>query len=448
MILPSNKLIGYAALLGAPLCGVVGAFPEQAPLAVGLLGLFTVVAVWDGLRATGRLRGMKFTVGRPPRFARGRSGDLALHIHSPESAPRTVRLGIELPAELETRHVEQVCQIPAGDSILNWPLQARERGRHTVPRIHLGAPSHWGFWEAQHALPLNAEVRAYPDLFRDRAAVAAIFLNRNGLGTHAQRQVGKGRDFEKLREYISGDGLEDIHWKATAKRGRPVTKVYQVERTQEVLVVIDHSRLSGRRFVPDSGVESNGAGERYLDILLRSALLLGVAAERQGDHFGLITFADRLSAFIPAGSGAAHFAACREAVYTLEPSTASPDFEELATFIRQRVRRRSLILFLTSLDDPLIAESFVRGMDLLRNQHLLFVGMLRPRGVQTLFRNAEVNELNQLYTELAGHFRAQDLKQVELVLRRRGVSAVLSDGTHLTTDLIRHYMAVKQRQAL
>lgn len=436
------------ALLGAPLCGVVGAFPEQAPLALGVLGVFAVAALWDGLRATARLRDMKITVGRSPRFARGRPGDLTLQIQSPESAPRTVRLGIELPAALETPHVEQLCQIPAGDSTLNWPLQARERGRHIVSRLHVGAPSHWGFWDAHRSLPLNAEVRAYPDLFRDRTAVAAIFLNRNGLGTHVQRQVGKGRDFEKLRDYISGDGLEDIHWKATAKRGRPVTKVYQVERTQEVLVVIDHSRLSGRRFVSVPGEDSNVAGERYLDILLRSALLLGVAAERQGDHFGLITFADRLSAFIPAGSGAAHFAACREAVYTLEPSPASPDFEELAAFIRQRVRKRSLILFLTSLDDPLIAESFVRGMDLLRKQHLLFVGMLRPRGVQSLFHNGDVTQLNQLYTELAGHFRAQDLKQVELVLRRRGVSAVLSDGTHLTTELIRHYVAVKQRQAL
>src|SRR5258708_1628120 len=71
-------------------------------------------------------------------------------------------------------------------------------------------------------------------------------LRRGSEGMRALRQIGRGREFEKLREYVPGDGFDEIHWKATARHGHPITKVFQVERTQEVYVVIDSSRLAGR----------------------------------------------------------------------------------------------------------------------------------------------------------------------------------------------------------
>jgi uncharacterized protein (DUF58 family) len=79
----------------------------------------------------------------------------------------------------------------------------------------------------------RAELRVYPNLLGERRAVASIFLRRALPGVHSARQIGKGRDFEKLRDYVPGDSFDDIHWKATAKRAHPVTKVFQIERTQE-----------------------------------------------------------------------------------------------------------------------------------------------------------------------------------------------------------------------
>ena len=93
---------------------------------------------------------------------------------------------------------------------------------------------------------MQSEIRVYPNLLTERKNLAALFLNRGTFGIHAQRQVGKGRDFEKLREYVPGDGYDEIHWKATARRGRPITKVFQIEKTQEIYVIVDASRLSAR----------------------------------------------------------------------------------------------------------------------------------------------------------------------------------------------------------
>ena len=108
------------------------------------------------------------------------------------------------------------------------------------------------------------------------------------------RQIGRGREFEKLREYVAGDGLDEIHWKAAARRGRPITKVFQVERTQEIYVIIDASRLSARTMGEETALEREVAG----------ALLTGAAAERAGDLFGLAAFSDRVEG-VHAGACAA-----------------------------------------------------------------------------------------------------------------------------------------------
>ena len=104
-----------------------------------------------------------------------------------------------------------------------------------------------------------------------------------------------------------------------------------------------------------------------------------IAAERQGDHFGFVSFDDRLRSFIPAKSGKAHFGACRDAIYNLKTSLVSPDFNEVFSFIGSRLRRRALLVFLTSLDDPLLAESFSHAIEVISRRHLILVGMASTR---------------------------------------------------------------------
>ena len=277
----------------------------------------------------------------------------------------------------------------------------------------------------------------------ERNNLAALFLNRGAFGVHAQRQIGKGRDFEKLREYIPGDSYDEIHWKATAKRGHPVTKVFQIERTQEVYVIIDASRLSART-VADHANSHIPTLERYIT----AALVLGLAAERQGDLFGLVTFSDKVQNFVRAKNGRKHYSACRDAIYRLQPQIVTPDFEEMATFIRLRLRRRALLVFLTALDDPLLAESFVRSADLLCRQHLLLVNMVQPPGAHPLFSDASVASLDGLYRHLGGHLLWHNLRELGKVLQRRGVQFSLLENERLSAQLISQYLSVKQRQLL
>jgi hypothetical protein len=241
---------------------------------------------------------------------------------------------------------------------------------------------------------------------RERKSLAALFLNRGGYGIHARRQHGKGREFEKLREYIPGDGFDEIHWKATAKRRHPITKVFQIERTQEVYLVIDTSRLSTRPAAATGGPGADdpaisSLSDSRLERFITAALVVGLAARRQGDLFGVLTFSDSVHDFLRAQGGKSHYGACRDHIFNLRPRMVNPDYEELATFIRLKLRRRALIMILTSLDDPALAESFIRAIDLTCRRHLVMVTLI-GRGRRITLKGRLRRVAPELVTLLGG----------------------------------------------
>jgi uncharacterized protein (DUF58 family) len=317
-----------------------------------------------------------------------------------------------------------------------------KRGNYALNSAFVETGSPLGFWSVRVKLAVQSEIRVYPNLLAERKNLAALFLNRGAFGLHAHRQIGKGRDFEKLREYTPGDGYDEIHWKATARRGKPITKVFQIEKTQEVYVIVDASRLSARETHQPADANSS------LESFVTSALVLGLAAEQQGDLFGLLTFTNKVEKFVRAKNGQSHYSTCREALYTLEPKIVTPDFDEVCTFIRLRLRRRALLVFLTALDDPAIAENFVRSIELIRRQHLVLVNMLRPPDVMPMFTKQDIAGMDELYQQLGGHLRWEDLRALQKILQRRGVQFSLLGNEHLSAKVVSQYLNVKQRQLL
>ena len=255
-------------------------------------------------------------------------------------------------------------------------------------------------------------------MLAERKNLAALFLNRGGFGIHAQRQVGKGRDFEKLREYVPGDGYDEIHWKATAKRGRPITKVFQIERTQEVYVIIDSSRLSARTQFVRQTVAGRGStttatlGETtVLERFVTAALVLGLAAEQQGDLFGLLTFADRVGTFVRARNGqcalqrlprralhaATRFghAGFRRVVHVHPPAPAPPraaGFSDLAgrPAAGGKFRRATWTSSAASIS--------------------CWSNMIQPPGVAPLFSSPDATTPDDLFRHLGGHLLWQKLR--------------------------------------
>lgn len=454
-IVPTYRLIYFVGIIFLPLTLLLVVVSSIAMLTIVLALVIIIAVAMDAYRSQGRLAGIRVSLPVVVRISKGREGDFNLQIENRNLKVRRIRIGLAFPEEIDTPAVELPIELPEDNPIssIDWLLTGLKQGRYHLDTCYLETTSLWGFWSVRTAVRINMEIRVYPNLFDERKNLSGLFLNK-GLGIHTQRQVGKGRDFEQLREYLPGDSFEDIHWKTTAKRGEPITKVFQIERTQQIYVIIDASRLSARSpqanslSIQGDAQTTDAKLATMLQRFITAALIMALAAERQGDMFGLLTFDDKVRSFLTAKKGKAHFNICRDALYTLEPRSVSPDFAELITFIGTKIRRRALLVFLTHLDDPVLADSFAQYIDLISRRHVVLVNMFKPVAARPLFSSESVSSVNDIYNDLGGHLLWRRLRETQKVLQRRAVGLGMLDNENLCTELVSQYLTLKRRQVL
>lgn len=445
MIIPAPAILRLVAATLIPAALLYAVTPQFRPLLLFVPLLVGMVALAD-LLILFRYRN-RLTVTAPSRLSLvcGRPGQLGITIHAINQAGFDLQVGLALPAGFVSPFRETRLKLAkGGDAVcLDWPLTGTKRGRFQVMQCALRIGSSFRLWQLQIRHTISTELRVYPNLRAERRRLASLFLERNDRQLQAQRQRGQGREFDRLRQYQTGDSLADIHWKATAKRRQLITKEYQIERTQEVYLLIDSSRLSGRP-VPTA----EGGSEPFLEQAVRTALILGSVAQRQGDLFGVAAFGSRVQGFVRAKTGKTHFGHCRDLLYTVQPGEDNPSFGELATFMAARLRRRALLIFIAPLDEPALAEDFVRAIRILSRRHLICVAMPHPPTAAPLFSSATLQSNDELYRHLAGHLTWHQLRELQQSLRLQGVRLMLVKDERLSADLVSHYLDVKRKQLL
>lgn len=433
MIRPAPALVWIVGLGGVPLGLAAAVWPELQAGVLGVLVFLTAASAYDAWRGREQLAGMEAFTESDGQMAQTREGELTVYLRKPAELAGTGSAGLALPPSFDGAAEEVALRLVAGQTeyALTWRMTPRERGRYPLDHLYVSLRSPLRLFECGRPVELGLEVKVFPDAGRYGSLLARV---RGQMGARLMRQVGKGREFEKLREYAPGDGFDEIHWKATARRRHPITKVYQTERMQEIYAVVDVSRLMARRFGDHSA----------LDEYLRVALLLGTAAEQRGDRFGIILFHREVSRFLRARNGKAHYAACRAAMFDAQPEPVPADFFELASFLRARVPKRSLLFLLTALDEPSAASSLDKAATLLGQRHLPYVVMLQPGGVAPVLSGPA----EDLHAGLAGHLRWRALRELEMSLRTHGVRFHMVEPGALASKVLSLYDEVKQRQLL
>jgi uncharacterized protein (DUF58 family) len=455
MIVPRPRLIVLTALVLLPATLAAALFAAMTPAAWVVAALWLVTVVLDAASGRRRFAGLAVTAPELVRLTVDQPARLQLFLQKPSALDLDLRVGLALSDALVSEVPVQNLHFATGHEhlTLTWPCRALRRGRFHLSACHLERPSRWGLWGLRRRFALASEIRVYPNLVSGQQNILGLFSRREW-GWRSVRTVGKGREFEQLREYLPGDSYEDVDWKATARRHAPITRVYQVEQSQEIYAVLDASRLSTRSAIfgrerrrrdrSGSSDPQNTIFERYIV----ASLVMALAADRAGDRFGLVIFGARPDCFIKAGRGRAHFNACREALYNRMPRMVSPDFDELFTFLGTHLRKRALLLFLTHLDDPLMAEGFVGALRACARQHVVRVNMFRPAGAYPLFSSPDVHAVQGIYEHLAGHMAWNALSDTGRRLRQHGAALTLLDEEQLCSQLIGQYMEIKQRQML
>src|SRR5262249_37297947 len=238
MIVPRIQLmIGIALALPFVLLASARSVTGICPV---LLGAFVLIVIADALLGPARLRGIRIEAPPLIRLTAKKEGEVILRIQNASRERKKIRIGLAFPPDFESEKQNIEVDLPHDSefSQIAWKCKPLKRGRFSLTKCFFESRSALGFWDVRTSSRFESEIRVYPNLLEERKRLAAIFLNRGGAGIHVRRMIGQGREFEKLREYIPGDSFDQIHWKATAKRGKPVTKLFQIERTQEIYCCI------------------------------------------------------------------------------------------------------------------------------------------------------------------------------------------------------------------
>jgi len=450
MIAPLPGLVGWGTAIVLPLTILSTLLPGWRTLTLPPIALFVVVALLDLLWNWRKHRDLEFVVSDAIRTIAGRSFPLSLHLAAPPAHSGIIRTALALPSSLSMTTGDTVLKLQSKElpPAVALELRAEARGIFIVSQLFVDWVSPLGWWIYRERQAISCEIRVYPDLTIEGRQLA-LFLKRNEVGIHHYRHLGRGREFEKLREYEPGDGFDTIHWKATAKRRYPITKVYQTEKAQEVYVALDSSRLSGR-LVENEYATAGSTGKQIptLERTIASSLLFCAAAQSQGDLFGLLTFSDKIDHLVTARSGPAHFNRCRDVLAGLQTRLVSPDFSEIASTLMVRIKRRALIVFLTSLDEPVLSEAFLSSMGFVARRHLVLAVMLLAPSVRSLFSPPGVEKIDDIYQNIAGHLRWTHLTELRRQLHQRGIQFCLVSNKGVSLEVVSQYIALKRRQAL
>jgi len=374
------------------------------------------------------------------RFAVGAETETRVEIMNHTPRPVSLKIKDEYPPEMRLTGLREArVRVEAQTSAaLVYGLTPPRRGRFTFGRIAVRYLSRWGLAWAQADVGESTTVKVYPNMRRAREAELKALGARSLVASHRKSSWrGEGREFESLRDYVRGDELRHVSWTATARRGKLVTRQYQIERDQTILIAIDAGRLMTARI----------ERETKLDLAVHAALSLMSAAARGGDNAGLVVFGRQIKTYLPPKRGSEHLDAVLEALHAVEPEMIEPSYARAFEFIAANCKRRALVVVLTDLVDEEGSRDLLASLKLLRPRHLPLVVTIGDRDLKSVVRE-EPKNVRELFTQsVAEEITTQRETALRLVEAQGGLALDVTAAA-LAPALLETYIRVKERGLL
>ncbi len=337
-----------------------------------------------------------------------------------------------------------------------WPWTAEitllRRGLWPGPRVGIEGQSPFRIWRLRRWFDMPEPLRIDANLRPGRQEILRSPVYRMLVASQQTPWTGHGREFERLREYQPGDTYSEIAWRSTARRGAPVTRLFQWEQKQEVYFVVDQSRACALALHPSTDSESAAlqarVPRRMLDLAVETALVGATVALELGDEFGLVTYADGAKSWLRAGSGQSQFHRFRDCLLNIEPLPTNADYEALFSDIRVRLRRRAYLVLLADLTERSISDSLRRGVGLVRSSHALLMTSILPAHVRPAFSREDLNSDRDVYAALAGDRENQRLGALARQLRQLDVQLRYIPAEKFLRTAVEGYLESKREQRL
>ena len=356
-------------------------------------------------------------------------GRVALHLFVKDDPP---------PDFSTDRREHRVAIRPHERLLITYSTVPRARGNYEFGDLHIRGRTIMGLSYWQKRFPAKTPVAVYPNV----AQVAHYQeLARSGMlaqvGYHPHRRLGAGTNFESLREYLPDDEYRSIDWKATARRHKPISRQYEAERSQNVMIMID----AGRMMAGTAGLMSK------LDYAINAALMLAYVATRRDDRVGLLAFDDEVRQFFTPGKGTAQVARIADALYGLQPQLREPDYALAFATLHSGARKRALVLCFTDLIDKDASARLLSGMASLFPRHLpLLIAIQDPDLLGATIQTP--SDAFDVYEKAMAIQAVADRADALATITRRGVLVLDAQPRELTVETVNRYLEIKERHAL
>jgi len=368
-----------------------------------------------------------------------RSSNIKIEIHNTARLPMRARVWDEAPPTFrrELPWVE-ISASAHGAGAASYSINPRARGDATFGQVWLRYQSSLNLAERWARARLGQRVRVYPNV--EETQKMRIYLIRSRqieLEKRLKRQRGQGREFESLRDYRQGDEFRDISWSATARRGKLITKVHQIERSQILWLVLDSGRL----------LQTKVDGLSKLDYAINAALCLAQVAFYSGDRVALLAYGRKPQQRLAAGRGVSHLRALMESMAEVRAEPYEADHLRAAEYLLSLQSRRSLIVWLSDLAETAATPEVIECAAKMARRHLVLLAIMRQTELRQLVASSPKNP-----SEMYRYTAALEIVQRRSVLlgrvRQQGTLTLEVDPRGLSTELVNRYLEVKERSML
>ncbi len=432
-LLPTLRLIGLL-LLGAPLWLLALLFPGGW-LAGLLYFVLIIVLSWRDAATIPPASKLLATRQLPPRFALDVDHSVKLILTNLSAAPVQVSVRDELPDMFEAKTELPEVTLPAGgEARLSYDVRPLSRGAHSFGDVILRVRGERGLVQKQLALAVADTAKVYPN-FRgaDQYQLLAQIDQRDEVVRKPRPFKAAGTDFESLRPYIPGEDPRNMDWKATARRGAPISRNKQVEKGQQLAVLLDAGRLMAETIGKYSKLEH----------ALKATVMLSYVVQKRGDALSVASFSNKIESFLPTVRGPSLLPRVLESLYAVQVRPVESDYWQAIAQVLMLLNRRSLVILLTDVLDASASAGLINNLSRAAEKHLVLCVVLSEPAVGEMARAVPAT-VQDTYRKAAA---CDQLRRRRLALenmRSRGILVLETDPAHLSVHLVKRYLEIRQ----
>ncbi|MCY0979114.1 DUF58 domain-containing protein [Chryseobacterium wangxinyae] len=375
----------------------------------------------------------------PEKLSNGDENPVKVDIKNNYSFKIYTKIIDEIPFQFQKRDFLIEKQIESGkNTLFQYILEPKERGEYSFGALNIFVSSPLGFVSKRFTFQKDTLLPAYPSFIHLRKYELMALQNEFLLGGIKRvRKLGHTMEFEQIKDYVPGDDIRTINWKATSKTNRLMVNQFQDEKSQRIFMLIDKGRTMKMPF----------AGLSLLDYSINASMALSHIILKKGDRAGMMTFSKKTENKVAADNKSGQLRKISEALYNIKTDFFESDYNRLYQDVKYSVNQRSLVLLFTNFET---LDALNRQMKYLRGiakNHLLVVVFFKNSELQTLLhKNPE--SMQEIYDEVIAEKFEFEKKLIIQELRKYGIYSVYTLPENLNVDVINKYLEIKARGIL